>query len=606
MGPVREPQPREARRGPDSGAGAARFRSPDVKDESATTEALVFATTAAAEGGPAALLGVAGTTLLARLLDQLQSLGVTGATVVTRPDWEASVREAIAELGPDMSVVTARELSDDLRLAAATAGRAQGSLVLAPAHLLIHREALVGLLADLRPASAILSGPHERAPWSFPFRSVRGRISAAGSPYHRVGRPTSYFLGVLKVAAHDRAELGRAAEQLAELAAEPPDQWEAELARKTDDWRLLSWEAIVERETGTAPNPALRPDPESVRLDPATEADLERRTRAALSDPLSLLLVGLVRSDVFLFPSNARAFFYTTPLSAEAAALADQELERSDEDRARLEAAVKHNDGFFTTFFVSPYSKYLARFAAARGWTPNAITVASFAIGVLAAGSFALGSRAGLVAGAILLQISFTVDCVDGQLARYTRTFSRLGAWLDSVFDRTKEYLVFAGLAVGSLRGFDDDVWILAAAALTLQTVRHMSDFAFMARQIVGVVSAPQATLDEANDGGWIEPLAALKAPPPDLPPLQRLVLWFVSALRALRRAGVTRWAGRILAFPIGERFALISLTAALASPRVTFIALLGWGGVATTYAFIRRLVASYEVPGRIARAVFR
>lgn len=52
----------------------------------------------------------------------------------------------------------------------------------------------------------------------------------------------------------------------------------------------------------------------------------------------------------------------------------------------------------------------------------------------------------------------------------------------------------------------------------------------------------------------------------------------------------------RILTLPIGERFALISLTAAIASPRVTFVALLLWGGLA----------AGYSVTGRIVRTVAR
>ena len=36
-----------------------------------------------------------------------------------------------------------------------------------------------------------------------------------------------------------------------------------------------------------------------------------------------------------------------------------------DEDRVLLDSAVKGSDGFFTTFFVSPYSKYIARWARA-------------------------------------------------------------------------------------------------------------------------------------------------------------------------------------------------------------------------------------------------
>src|SRR5699024_3248292 len=74
---------------------------------------------------------------------------------------------------------------------------------------------------------------------------------------------------------------------------------------------------------------------------------------------------------------------------------------------------------------------------------------------------------------------AFTFDCVDGQLARYTRQFSPFGAWLDAVFDRGKEYLAYAALAVGAAVGFDMNVWALAVAALILQTVRHTVDFSF-------------------------------------------------------------------------------------------------------------------------------
>lgn len=218
------------------------------------------------------------------------------------------------------------------------------------------------------------------------------------------------------------------------------------------------------------------------------------------------------------------------------------------EERARIDAAVKANDGFFATFFVSPYSKYVARFAARRGWTPNAVTLGSFAIGLAAAACFAAGTRWASVAGALLLQVSFTADCVDGQLARYTRTFSSLGAWLDSVLDRTKEHVVYASLAIGATRGYDEDVWLLTCCALALLTVRHLGDAAYV-----------------AGKGGRIDPAAA--------------------------RAGYRVWLARIFAFPIGERFLAISLTAALFTPRVTFLVLVVWGGLATTWAFIRRVL---------------
>ena len=148
--------------------------------------------------------------------------------------------------------------------------------------------------------------------------------------------------------------------------------------------------------------------------------------------------------------------------------------------RCGWRGAVKAHDGFFTTFFVSPYSRYLARWFARRGWRPNHVTVLSMLVALVAAALCATGQRWGYVAGAVLLQASFTLDCVDGQLARYTLDFSRVGAWLDATFDRAKEYALFAGLAIGSART-GVDVWLLAGAAMSLQTVRHSLDFAFAA-----------------------------------------------------------------------------------------------------------------------------
>ena len=81
-----------------------------------------------------------------------------------------------------------------------------------------------------------------------------------------------------------------------------------------------------------------------------------------------------------------------------------------------------------------------------------------------------------MVAGAVLLYLGFVLDCVDGQLARYTRHFSAFGGWLDTMADRAKEYVVYAGLAAGADRIGLPYAWPLAIAAIVLQTVRHMTD----------------------------------------------------------------------------------------------------------------------------------
>ncbi len=292
--------------------------------------------------------------------------------------------------------------------------------------------------------------------------------------------------------------------------------------------------------------------------------------------------------------SRLRGLFWARPLSDAAAREAREQIEHHDEERALLDATVKSSDGFFTTFFVSPYSKYIARWAARRGLTPNQVTVASIAVGVVAAAGFATGERAGLVAGAVLLQLAFTLDCVDGQLARYTRTFSKFGAWLDSIFDRTKEYVVFAGLAIGASRA-GDPVWGLATAALALQTTRHAVDFSYPAIRRALLTGTAQPPIEEPLDGPRRVREEEPEVPGEPVPAEERLPL-SRRVLAAWKRGDRSRrivWVKKIVAFPIGERFAVISLTAALFSARTTFIVLLAWGGFAALYILSGRLLRS-------------
>jgi Family of unknown function (DUF5941)/CDP-alcohol phosphatidyltransferase/MobA-like NTP transferase domain len=558
---------------------------------------VLLATARSAEGGPAALLPWGETTLLGRLVEQLAALGVPRAVVLTRPAWEADVRA----LGLAAEVRATPSLSSDLEAVADLADAGDGGLVVMYGDMVTHGEALAGLLADPRVATGVLTGGRAR-PMVFRIRARRGRLISAGSPYHSVHRPTATFLGALKVAPGDVATLARVARELAPLAAAPPDSWLQELERKAHSWRLgLSRAAAADQDASEIDEvdeefDEDEPDePEVVVLSDDDEARLRHRLDAAPDDAAALLLVGLVRNGATLSGSHVRKLFWTRPLSADAVAEAGRDIEEVDEDRVLLDSAVKGSDGFFTTFFVSPYSKYIARWAARRGFTPNQITTVSVLIGLAAAIAFATGERWGLVTGAVLLQLAFTTDCVDGQLARYTRTFSKLGAWLDSVFDRTKEYLAFAGLAIGASR-MGDPVWLLACAAITLQTARHMADFSFGGSQREALGSTPQPPVAQALDAAGQAAEARRDGqreavtPVPVQRPLPDRVL---GAWHRIDRAPGVRWIKKMIAFPIGERFAAISITAALFTPRVTFIVLLAWGGLGTLYTLAGRVLRS-------------
>ncbi|MFI1971179.1 transferase [Streptomyces cinnamoneus] len=237
------------------------------------------------------------------------------------------------------------------------------------------------------------------------------------------------------------------------------------------------------------------------------------------------------------------------------------EVEAVDDEAVRLRSAVKSRDGFFTTFFISPYSRYVARWCARRGLTPNQVTTASLLTALVAAGCAATGTRPGFVAAGVLLIASFVLDCTDGQLARYSLQYSTLGAWLDATFDRAKEYAYYAGLALGAARG-GDDVWALALGAMVLQTCRHVVDFAFTeANHDASANTSPTAALSDKLDSvGW------------------------------------TVWARRMIVLPIGERWALIAVLTALTTPRVVFTVLL----IGCAFA------ACYTTAGRVLRSLTR
>jgi phosphatidylglycerophosphate synthase len=237
-----------------------------------------------------------------------------------------------------------------------------------------------------------------------------------------------------------------------------------------------------------------------------------------------------------------------------------------DEDAARLRLAVKERDDFFTTYFVNPLSPTVVRWAARAGLTPTAVTAVSVAVAVVAALAFAWGSRPAMVTGAVLLYVSFVLDCVDGQLARYTRRFSPIGGWLDTMADRSKEYLVYAGLAAGAERADVGPAWPLAIAAIVLQTVRHMTDAWY------GALHDEAAARRRPGETGGVGGM-----------------LGRASERVQADTGSVAYWLKRIVVFPIGERWALIGLSAALFDGRVALLAVLVWGGLAAAYTLALR-----------------
>lgn len=326
----------------------------------------------------------------------------------------------------------------------------------------------------------------------------------------------------------------------------------------------------------TDPRFPLAAIPGAVTAQPAARQALARAlSRQASAGGGTVLAVdGLVTAlDADVHRPELGSLVAAVPADPQARNEARQAVAAVDDEAVRLKSAVKSRDGFFTTFFISPYSRYVARWCARRGLTPNQVTTASLLTALIAASCAATGTRAGFVAAGVLLIASFVLDCTDGQLARYSLQYSTLGAWLDATFDRAKEYAYYAGLALGAARG-GDDVWALALGAMILQTCRHVVDFSFNeANHDATANTSPTAALSDRLDSvGW------------------------------------TVWVRRMIVLPIGERWALIAVLTAATTPRITFCVLLAGCALAATYTTagraLRSLTRKASRTDRAARAL--
>jgi archaetidylinositol phosphate synthase len=111
---------------------------------------------------------------------------------------------------------------------------------------------------------------------------------------------------------------------------------------------------------------------------------------------------------------------------------------------------------------------------ASTGLSANFWTGLGLAVSVLAAIAYTSNAFVNLdwtpwnfaaVIGGIFLLVSGFFDIVDGSVARITKRISNKGAFLDSVFDKIAEVIIFGGIALGQLA---DSFWCLVALGLSL------------------------------------------------------------------------------------------------------------------------------------------
>lgn len=173
---------------------------------------------------------------------------------------------------------------------------------------------------------------------------------------------------------------------------------------------------------------------------------------------------------------------------------------RSRAERELLATLDNPRDGYFDRVLNRHLSRPLSRLLLPFAVTPNQVTVAALLLSLVGAACIALPGIAGPVLGALLLQLTAVLDCVDGEIARAKVLETEWGEWLDVTSDTLIHVATFLGIAVHAWPELGrTTAWALGA----LFTVGGLASFV--------VVTRAEKTEERWKvGGGWRARLLAL------------------------------------------------------------------------------------------------
>jgi phosphatidylglycerophosphate synthase len=114
-------------------------------------------------------------------------------------------------------------------------------------------------------------------------------------------------------------------------------------------------------------------------------------------------------------------------------------------------------------YWAFPLARRLAEYLSPTSIRPNALTLASGALLLSAAGLIAAGpeGRSCRLAVALALALALVLDTADGRLARMQGTSSALGRWLDQVLDELADVVLHAAIAWAAFCRDGNALWLV-------------------------------------------------------------------------------------------------------------------------------------------------
>lgn len=238
----------------------------------------------------------------------------------------------------------------------------------------------------------------------------------------------------------------------------------------------------------------------------------------------------------------------------------------------RTRAGAEHWSAAVLWRHVSPW---VSAAAIRLGMSANAVTGMMIAAGWLAAASLVLGNVWGAVLAAVFAHVQMILDAADGEVARWRRTGSPRGIFLDRVAHTTTEALMPVGLGLGLARVHPEDSWMWVAAGMSLAVLvlvnKSINDGVAIARAASNLPPLPHTAAARTPRPGVV---AGLRRAAQVLPvhrlyhAVEQAHLYLVAYLVALAFPDAPGWVlvGLLLITPV---VIVGHIAAAMTSPRL-------------------------------------
>lgn len=118
--------------------------------------------------------------------------------------------------------------------------------------------------------------------------------------------------------------------------------------------------------------------------------------------------------------------------------------------------AKKASDGPYSYLVQRRVSAHITCFCVRRGVSASSATCIDFVLALFASLFLYMGY---FIAGVVFIQIFGIWSCVDGEIARLTKSTSRLGDFYDTMVDRVAEFLIVGALMLSMYRVSPDVSW---------------------------------------------------------------------------------------------------------------------------------------------------